>query len=97
MKAVQPVIASNGFSFLQMRSVGSHSKSGKQEEGKKERTVKCFDIVIFFSITISHSSTQRYVVWYILCLFCIFARGVNFDFVNSLLTDVTFYKNSSHK
>ena len=34
MKAVRTVIASNG-----MRSVGSHSKSGGEMEGKKERTV----------------------------------------------------------
>ena len=35
--AVRPVIASNGVTFLQMRSVGSHSTSGKEKEGKKER------------------------------------------------------------
>ena len=35
---VQPVIASNGVPFLQMRSVGSHSTSGWEMEGKKERT-----------------------------------------------------------
>ena len=36
--AVRPVIASNGVSFLQMRSVGSHSTSGRDKEGNKEGT-----------------------------------------------------------
>ena len=35
--AVRPVIASNGAPFLQMRSVGSHSTSGWEKEGIKER------------------------------------------------------------
>ena len=35
--AVPPVIASNGVPFLQMRSVGSHSTSGREKEGIKER------------------------------------------------------------
>ena len=35
--AVRPVIASNGVPFLQMRSVGSHSTSGREKEGKNER------------------------------------------------------------
>ena len=38
MKAVGPVIASNGVRYLQMRSVGSHNKSGMEKEVKKERT-----------------------------------------------------------
>ena len=37
LKAVRPVIASNGVPCLQMRLVGSHSTSGKGEE-KKEGT-----------------------------------------------------------
>ena len=37
--AVRPVIASNGVNFLQMRSVGSHSTSGREKEGNKERTI----------------------------------------------------------
>jgi hypothetical protein len=36
--AVRPVIASNGVPFLQMRSVGSHTTSGSDKEGIKERT-----------------------------------------------------------
>ena len=36
--AVGPVIASNGVHFFQMRSVGSHSTSGREKEGIKERT-----------------------------------------------------------
>ena len=35
--AVRPVITSNGVPFLQMRSVGSHSTSGREKEGIKER------------------------------------------------------------
>jgi hypothetical protein len=37
LKAVLPVIVSNGDPYLQMRSVGSHSTSGMEKEGKKER------------------------------------------------------------
>ena len=33
---MRPVIASNGVPFLQIRSVGSHSTSGRGKEGKKE-------------------------------------------------------------
>ena len=33
--AVRPVIASNGIPFLEIRSVGSHSTSGRDKEGKK--------------------------------------------------------------
>ena len=36
--AVRPVIGSNGFPFLQMRSIGSHSTSGREKEGNEERT-----------------------------------------------------------
>ena len=38
MKAVRPVIASYGVPFLQMRSVGQLSTSGRENEGNKERT-----------------------------------------------------------
>ena len=38
MKAVRPVIASNGVPYPQMKSVGSHSTSGREKEGKKTRT-----------------------------------------------------------
>ena len=37
---VRPVIASNVVPFLQMRSVGSHSTSGREKGGKKKRTGK---------------------------------------------------------
>ena len=36
MKAVRPVIASNGFPSLQMGSVGPHSTSGRENEGNKK-------------------------------------------------------------
>ena len=35
--AVRPVIASNGVSYLQMRSVGSHRTSGRGKKGNKEK------------------------------------------------------------
>ena len=38
MKAVRPIIASSGDPSLHMMSVGSHSTSGREEEGKKEST-----------------------------------------------------------
>ena len=37
MNAVRPAIASNGFPYLQMTSIGSHRTSGMEKEGKKER------------------------------------------------------------
>jgi hypothetical protein len=36
MKAVRPVIASNGIPFFQMRSLGSHSMPGSEKEGKRK-------------------------------------------------------------
>ena len=42
--AVRPVIASNGIPFLQMRSVGAHSTSGREKEEEKERTGFCPNI-----------------------------------------------------
>ena len=38
MKAVRPIIASNGVPYLQMRSVASYTTSGREKEGNKERT-----------------------------------------------------------
>ena len=37
-EALRPVIASNRVPFLQIWSVGSHSTSGREKEGIKERT-----------------------------------------------------------
>ena len=34
MKALRPIIASNGVSYLQMRSLGSHSTSEMEKERK---------------------------------------------------------------
>ena len=45
--AVRPLIASNGVPFLQMRLVGSHSTSGREKEGSKERMGWDF---VFFNI-----------------------------------------------
>ena len=35
IKAVRPVITSNGVPYLQMWAVGSHSTSGREKKGKK--------------------------------------------------------------
>ena len=40
MKDVRPVISSNGVPFVQIKSVGSHSTSGREKEGKKEKIRK---------------------------------------------------------
>ena len=42
MKAVRPVIASNGAAYLQMGSVGLQSKSGREKEGKDSRSKNDF-------------------------------------------------------
>ena len=42
MNAMRSVIASNGGSYLQMRSVGSHSTSGIEEEGKDVVSIRVF-------------------------------------------------------
>ena len=39
MRTVRPVITSNWVPYFQMSSVGSHSTSGMEKEGKKKRTV----------------------------------------------------------
>ena len=46
MKIVWPIIASNGVPYLQMRSEGSYSTSGREEEGKD-------GVIVFASITIN--------------------------------------------
>ena len=38
MKGVRRVIASNGVPYPQMRSIGSHSTSGREKHANKERT-----------------------------------------------------------
>ena len=47
MKAVRPVIALDG--VLQARSVGSHSRSEKEEEGNNERKTEA-DVDIYLLI-----------------------------------------------
>ena len=37
MKAVRPAIASNGISYIQLRSIGSHCTSGREKEGNQEK------------------------------------------------------------
>ena len=49
---VQTIIASNGVPFLQMRSVASHSTSGRKKEGIKESAG--WVIVKFPTATIIH-------------------------------------------
>ena len=40
MMAVKPVITLNVVSYLQIRSVGSHSTSGREKEGKEGKEGK---------------------------------------------------------
>ena len=54
MKAVQPVIVSDGVPYLQMRSVGSHSTPGMEMEGKdgvggNSKAFPCQQYTIYFS------------------------------------------------
>ena len=59
MKAVRPVITSNGVPYLQMRLVGLHSMSEREKEGKKERPRGfCVLLVIFVFYTIYSSRNQ---------------------------------------
>ena len=65
VKAVRPVIASNGVSSLQMRSVELHSMSGRKKEGKKERTggiytIKVSQMTPFLFLCPSLSSTSSF-------------------------------------
>ena len=48
MMALLPVIASNGILYLQMRSVGSHNRSGRDKEGKD--AIGVMDFVNFGTI-----------------------------------------------
>ena len=77
MKTVRPVIALNGVGvfYLQMSSVGSHSTSGREKKGKKERSggyiVKfnmvlselsaktCFHIVMNYSDELKERKKER--------------------------------------
>ena len=59
-RAVRPVIASNGVPFLQMRSGGSHSTSGREKEGNKEMTRFSHGMsraVIYLNIFFSYRET----------------------------------------
>ena len=40
MKALRPIIASNGVPYIQMTPLGSHSTSGSEKEGKNEKIEK---------------------------------------------------------
>ena len=50
--AVQPIIASNGVPFLQMRSIGSHSTPGREMEGKKRRVGSCVFVSLMIKIIV---------------------------------------------
>ena len=39
MKSVRPVIASNGVLYIQMTSVGSYRRSGREMEGRRRLTL----------------------------------------------------------
>jgi hypothetical protein len=45
IKAVQPVIASNGIPYLQMMSVGSHRLSGREKQEKKGASFSIPDVL----------------------------------------------------
>jgi hypothetical protein len=86
MKGLCDVIASNGVPFLQMRSVGSHSTSGREKEGKEERTggfsavnisVRSFCINDTYERDVSESSVFRLTV-YNTCINIIDLRHRNF-------------------
>jgi hypothetical protein len=64
MKAVQLVIASNGVHYLEMRSLGLHSISGMEKEGKDRHIIAEIVMSIHFTqletqeLTINHSSSS---------------------------------------
>ena len=71
MKVVRPFIASNGVPYIQMRSVGSHSTSGREKngrtEGRKERTkgLQSFLFISQFRLLVG-SDTVQINYWYML-------------------------------
>ena len=57
MRAVRPVIASNGVSSLKMKSVGSHRTSKMEKEGRRKgRGMTSWCIVIKLSLFITESA-----------------------------------------
>ena len=106
MKVVRPIISSNGIPYFQMTLLKSHSTSGKEKGGKKER----MGIVIQFS-------NIHYLSWYIYCtadvmgergnwitilardhssgnlwiLFCVAIEGVLGPLIEKLQSDVTVH------
>ena len=46
MKAARPVIASNGVPYLLIRSVGSHSTSGRRKKIGKEQPKQPLDVKV---------------------------------------------------
>ena len=48
IKGARPVIISNAISCLQMKSVGSHSTSGREKEGKGWDYITHFEIIQLF-------------------------------------------------
>ena len=58
MKAVRQVIVSNGVPCFQMRSVGSHSTSGRKEGKDGLYSIHCFSIVEYEIIIIIISSAS---------------------------------------
>ena len=64
--AVQPVITSNGIPFLQMRSVGLHSMSGREKEGNKERTgIFSLALYHFLLIFMKYKCTKAQIIRFI--------------------------------
>ena len=60
MKAIRPLIATNRVSYLQMKAVGSHSKSGTENEGRAG--VSHLYIVIIYCVASNFSSVALWVL-----------------------------------
>ena len=71
MKAVLPVIASNGAPSPQMRSEGSQSTSGgRGKEGKKEMTGRGVCRTVYSNMnTVTFIVTSVFLIYYCYCLF----------------------------
>ena len=77
VKDVQPVIASNGVPYIQMRSVRSHRKSGREKEGKKERTRYLIYYVTYLQLYVMYAIfliRNLYVLSAFLCMFGCFIQ-----------------------
>ena len=56
MKTVRPDITSNEVPYLQMRLIGSHSMSGREKAGKKERMGNPGVVALRSEVSVEHIS-----------------------------------------